>query len=90
MNLSRQDQIKLARKFYVKIRAMHEDLIYLQSMSDHLHLDTSKINIPLYAINSEIQKYHDAARNLERDLDEAQQYDFTRRENSALLETFRK
>ena len=83
---SRQEQIKGAKKFYLKIRAIHEDLIYLQSLSDELQLDTSQIRIPLYEINIEIQKYHDAARNLERDLDEKQQNDYVRRENAVLQE----
>lgn len=83
---SREEQIKLCAKFYIKIRALHEDFVYLQSLSDQLHLDTSDIKIPLYEINREIQKYHDAARMMERDLDQKQQHDFTKRENSLLWE----
>lgn len=70
------------------MRAIHEDLVYSQLLSDQLRLDPSKIKIPLYEINLELQKYHDAARQRECDLDEKQQNHFTRRESSMLKETF--
>lgn len=81
----RDCDIKRAQKFYLKIRTMHEDLVYLQSMADQLHLDTTGIRIPLHDINYELKKYHDAARNLERDLDEQQQDHFVKRETHMMI-----
>jgi len=77
----RETQIKLAQKLYLKIRAMHEDFIYLQSLSDVLKLDMTGIKIPLYEINLELRKYQDSARSMERDLDEKQQENFLKRES---------
>lgn len=81
---TRETQIKQAQKFYVKIRAMHEDFVYLQSLSDDLKLDMTGIKIPLYEINLELRKYQDSARMMERDLDETQQKHFVNRENKML------
>jgi len=88
MNFSREEEMKLAQKFYLKMRAIHEDLVYAQLLSDQLHLDASEIKIPLYEINLELQKYHDATKDRERDLDETQQNHFTKREGSMLKEKY--
>ncbi len=77
----RETQIKLAQKFYLKIRALHEDFVYLQSLSDELKLNMTGIKIPLYQINLELRKYQDSARSMERDLDEQQQQNFIKRES---------
>jgi len=82
----RETQIKLAQKFYLKIRTMHEDCIYLQSISDVLKLDMTGIKIPFYEINMELRKYQDSARMMERDLDESQQKHFVTRENRMLVD----
>ncbi len=68
----RETQIKLAQKFYLKIRAMHEDLVYLQHIAEELHMQ-SKHQLP--RINRELQTFHDEARLLERDLVESQKTD---------------
>lgn len=68
----RETQIKLAQKFYIKIRAMHEDLVYLQYIAEELDMK-SKHQLP--RINRELQTFHDEARLLERDLDESQKCD---------------
>ena len=60
---------------------MHEDLLYLQSLSDVLKLDMTGIKIPFYEINMELRKYQDSARSMERDLDEQQQENFVKRES---------
>ena len=75
----REHQIKQCQKFYLKIRAMHDDCIYLQILKDELKLYTPESTIPLYVINLELEKYHDEARSMERDLDEKQQNHFTKR-----------
>lgn len=69
---SREDQIKLAQKFYVKIRAIHDDFVYLQKMAEELDMKSKN---RLAHINKELQSIHDEARSVERDLDESQRND---------------
>lgn len=68
----RETQIKSYQKFYLKIRAMHVDVVYLQGMADKLDLKSKN---RLSVINKELQTFHDEARSLERDLDESQKSD---------------
>ncbi len=82
---TREEQIRRCQKICLKIRAMHEDTLFIQKMFDELKLDISEIKIPLYTINLELQKYHDAARSRERDLDESQQNHFAQRESHMMM-----
>lgn len=86
MKLSREEQIKGCQKLYLGLRTLKDELVYLQTLEDKLHLDLTEIKIPLYDISYELQKHHDAARDMERDLDEAQQSHFVRQESSFLKE----
>jgi hypothetical protein len=79
--MTRDESIKKLQKFYVSTREIGCTLAEMQIMSEELGINPR--TMPLYEMKLAI-KYHDLARDMERDLDEAQQKNFVKRENALL------
>jgi len=80
--MTRDESIKKLQKFYVSTREIGYTLAEMQIMSEEL--DINPRTMPLYEMKLALMKYHDLARDMERDLDEAQQKNFVKRENALL------
>jgi len=80
--MTREESIKKLQKFYVSTREIGYTLAEMQTLSEEL--DINPRTMPLYEMKLALMKYHDLARDMERDLDEAQQKNFVKRENALL------
>lgn len=80
--MTRDESIKKLQRFYVSTREIGYTLAEMQTMSEELGITPR--TIPLYEMKLALMKYHDLARDMERDLDEEQQKNFVKRENALL------
>jgi len=80
--LTREESIKKLQRFYLDTREICYKLAEMQIISEEL--DINPRTMPLYEMKLALMKYHDLARDMERDLDELQQNNFAKRENALL------
>ena len=80
--MNRGESIERLQKFYLDTREIGRKLAGMQTISDEL--DINPKTMPLYEMKIALMKYHDLARDMERDLDETQQEHFVKRENALL------